>query len=113
MGLAYDAQGKYVDAESVVSRARSIFEQCVGNEDLNTAHATLNLAWVFVSLGKHSEAEPLFLQALRVFNEKDASGSSAGVALNGLGVVRNARGLYLEAIPYFEQALGIFQKVWA
>ena len=96
---------------SQFSRGRSIFQQCLGDEDLNTAQATLNLARVFVSVGKHNEAEPLFQQALRVFHEKDASGSSAGVALNGLGLVRNAGGLYLEAIPYFEQALGIFQKV--
>ena len=111
LGLACDSQGKYFDAEPVLSRARSIFQQCLGEEDLNTAQATLNLARVFVCSGRHAEAEPLFLQTLTVFKEKDASGSSAGVALNGLGLVRNARGLYQEAIPYFEQALDIFQRV--
>jgi tetratricopeptide (TPR) repeat protein len=28
-----------------------------------------------------------------------------------MGLVRNARGLYAEAIPCFERALGIFQNV--
>jgi len=92
-------------------RARKIFEQSLGQDDLNSTQAVLNLARVYISLGKHDEAEPLFLQALRVFHEKDASGSSLGVALNGLGLVRNARRLYLEAIPYFEQALQIFERV--
>jgi tetratricopeptide (TPR) repeat protein len=111
LGLTHDFQGRYLDAESVLSRARSIFQRGLGENDLNTAQAILNLARVYVSLGRHAEAEPLFLQALRVFNEKDASGSNAGIALNGLGLVRNASGLYLEAIPYFEEALQIFERV--
>lgn len=111
LGLAHDCQGRYLNAEAVLSRARNIFEQSLGQDDLHTAQATLNLARVYLSLGRHDEAEPLFLQTLRVFNEKDASGSSAGIALNGLGLVRNASGLYQEAIPYFEQALQIFERV--
>ena len=111
LGLPHDCQGRYPDAESVLLRARKIFEQSLGQDDLNSTQAVLNLARVYISLGKHDEAEPLFLQALRVFHEKDASGSSLGVALNGLGLVRNARRLYLEAIPYFEQALQIFERV--
>jgi hypothetical protein len=35
---------------------RGIFEPCLSDEDPNTAQATLDLGWVFVSLGKHSEA---------------------------------------------------------
>jgi tetratricopeptide (TPR) repeat protein len=38
-------------------------------------------------------------------------GSNAGVALNGLGLVYNARELYSEAIPCFERALAIFERV--
>jgi tetratricopeptide (TPR) repeat protein len=111
LGLAYDCQRKYLDAESVLSRALRIFEQTLGQNDMNTAQAMLNLARVYVSLGRHEEAEPLFVHTLNVFNETDASGGNAGVALNGLGLVRNARGLYLEAIPYFEQALQNFERV--
>ena len=111
LGLTHDFQGRYLDAESVLLRARSIFERGPGENDLNTAQVILNLARVYVSLGRHDDAERMFLQALRVFNEKDASGSNAGIALNGLGLVRNASGLHLEAIPYFEQALQIFERV--
>jgi tetratricopeptide (TPR) repeat protein len=111
LGLAHDCQERYLDAESALSRARSIFEQSLGPNDLNTAEATLNLARVYIPLARHDEAEPLFQHALKVFNEKDASGSYCGIALNGLGLVRNARGLYLDAIPFFEQALQIFERV--
>jgi tetratricopeptide (TPR) repeat protein len=111
LGMAHHCQGRYQHAESALSRARSIFEQSLGQNDLHTAQATLNLARVYISLARHDEAEPLFLQALSVFNEKDASGSSAGIALNGLGLVYNARGLYVAAIPFFEQALQIFERV--
>ena len=49
LGLAYDCQRRYLNAESVLSRARSIFEQSLGQDDLNTAQAMLNLARVYVS----------------------------------------------------------------
>jgi tetratricopeptide (TPR) repeat protein len=111
LGLAQDCQGRYLDAESALSQARRIFKQNLGDDDLLTAQATLNLARVYISLERHNEAEPLLLRALSVFNEKHAPESNAGVALNGLRLVRNARGLYSEAIPCFEQALQIFERL--
>jgi tetratricopeptide (TPR) repeat protein len=111
LGTAHYGRERYLDGESAFSRARSIFEQSLGPNDLDTARAVLHLAWVYLPLARHDEAEPLFQHALKVFNEKDASGSNSGVALNGLGLVRNARGLYLDAIPFFEEALKIFERV--
>jgi hypothetical protein len=58
---------------------QTIFEWILGDSDPNTAQAILNLARVHISLGRYKEAEILFLHALRFFNEKDASDSSAGL----------------------------------
>lgn len=111
LGLAYDSQGKYVDAEPVLWRASSLYKATLGDDHPDTAQALTNLARVYVCLGRHTEAEPLFLQALRVFEEKQAPESNTGLALNGLGLVYNARGLYTQAIPLFERALEIFERV--
>jgi tetratricopeptide (TPR) repeat protein len=73
LGLARDCQGKQVDAEPVLSRARTIFEATLGEDHPDTAQAVNNLARVYVSLGRHAEAEPLFLQALRVFEAKEGA----------------------------------------
>ena len=56
-------------------------------------------------------AEPLFRRALQVFETAEESGSNAGVALNGLGLVYNARERYADAIPCFERALAIIERV--
>ena len=111
LGLARDCQNKQAEAEPVLSRARTIFEATLGDDQPETAQAVNNLARVYVSLGRYAEAEPLFLHALKVFESKNVPGSNAGVALNGLGLVRNARGLYAEAVPCFERALKIFEDV--
>src|SRR5262249_50277166 len=77
-----------------------------------TARAMSNLARILIVQGNHQDAEPLFRRALRVFESAGkANGSDAGVALNGLGLVYNARELYSDAIPCFEEALAIFERV--
>lgn len=51
----------------------------------------------------------VFHKALRIFEEKQVPGSNMGVALNGLGLVHNARGLYVQALSCFERALEIIR----
>jgi len=110
LGMARDAQGKQVDAEPVLSRAWSIFKANLGDDHTETAQAALNLARMHVVLGRYDDAEPLLQQALRFFEENARPGSNVGVALNALGMVRNARGLYTQAIPMFKRALAIIEK---
>jgi tetratricopeptide (TPR) repeat protein len=110
LGLARDSQGKEADAEPVLSRAWSIFKANLGEDHTETAQAALNLARVYVVLGRYDDAEPLLQQALRFFEQNERPGSNVGVALNALGMVRNARGLYTQAIPMFKRALGIIEK---
>jgi tetratricopeptide (TPR) repeat protein len=111
LGLARDVQGKQVDAAPVLSRAWSIFKENLGDDHIETAQAVLNLGRVYVGLGRYDDAEPLLQQALRFFEENERPGSNVGVALNALGMVRNARGLYTQAIPMFKRALEIIEKV--
>jgi tetratricopeptide (TPR) repeat protein len=111
VGAAYNCLQKYSDAEPKLSRARDIFEQALGPEDLQTSATTMNLALVYLSQDRHDAAEPLLLQTLKVFRAKDAHGSNAAIAINGIGLVHQKRGQHSEAISNFKEALEIFEKV--
>jgi tetratricopeptide (TPR) repeat protein len=111
LGLARDFQGKPLEAEPVLFRAWSIFKSTLGDAHEETAQAALNLARVYIVLARYDDAEPLLQEALRFFEENQGPGSSVGVALNALGMVKNARGLYTEAVPMFKRALDIIEKV--
>jgi len=111
LGFAYEGQGKYLDAEAVLSRGWSILQAKLGDDHPDTAHPMLNLARMYINLGRHDDAEPLLQKALGVFEEEQPPGSNVGVGLNGLGLVHNARGLYAQALTCFERALEIFQTV--
>jgi tetratricopeptide (TPR) repeat protein len=109
LGLAYDCLGRPREAEGPLSRSRDLFTATLGPDHPGTAQAVTNLARIYLHLGRHAEAEPLFVQALKVFERQDSPGTTPGVALNGLGLVHNARGLHAQAIPYFERALENFE----
>jgi tetratricopeptide (TPR) repeat protein len=109
LGLAYDCLGRPREAEGPLSRSRDLFTATLGPNHPSTAQAVTNLARIYLHLGRHDEAEPLFVQALKVFEGQESPGTNPGVALNGLGLVHNARGLYAQAIPYFERALENFE----
>jgi hypothetical protein len=111
LGLAHENQGKNPDAETALLRCWTVSKAKLGHDHPVTAQAMLNLARVYIHLGKHDEAEPLFQMALTLFEGTQLPGSNIAVALNGLGLVHNARGLYAQALPLFERALGIFQAV--
>ncbi len=111
LGLAYENQGKYVEAETVLSRCLTIFKSNLGHDHPETAQAMLNLGRMHIALNRYDAGEPLLKKAMRIFEDKQVPGSSVGVALNELGLVHNARGLYTQALPCFERALEIIQKV--
>jgi tetratricopeptide (TPR) repeat protein len=111
LGFAQESQGRLEAAEAAHRKASASFAIALGEDDQETAQALSNVARTLIAQGKHEEAESLFLRALRVFDAAEESDSSVAVALNGLGLVYNARQLYSEAIPCFERALAIIERV--
>jgi tetratricopeptide (TPR) repeat protein len=107
LGLARDFQGRHAEAVPSLERACGRFAASAGERALATANARTNLARVYVSVGRHAEAEALFMA---VFREENAPPSSTALALNGLGLIHREAGRYDEAIGLFEQALELFAR---
>jgi tetratricopeptide (TPR) repeat protein len=111
LGVACEQQGKLADAETAFRRASASFEVSEGANHPDTAQATVNVARILIARGEHGEAEPLLRRALQVLETVGDSGSVAAVALNGLGLIYNAHERYYDAIPCFERAIEIFERV--
>ncbi|MBC1299537.1 tetratricopeptide repeat protein, partial [Nostoc sp. UCD122] len=67
-----------------------------------------NLALLYNSQGRYSEAEPLYIQALALWRKLlGKEHPSVATSLNNLALLYNSQGRYSEAEPLYIQALEI------
>jgi len=78
----------------------------------NVATSLNNLAYLYDSQGKYSEAEPLYLDALEM-TKRLFTGDHPDVAtsLNNLAYLYKNQGKYSEAEPLLLDALAMFERV--
>jgi tetratricopeptide (TPR) repeat protein len=69
LGLLYDAQGHYEEAESLYQRALQIREKVLGPEHPDTAQGLNNLGWLYYAQGHYEEAESLYQRALQTWEK--------------------------------------------
>lgn len=70
-----------------------------------------NLAKLYISQGKYTEAEPLSAQALDIMEKSFGSNDQyVAVALNNLASIYDVQGRYVEAEPLYVRAMGILEK---
>jgi len=104
----------YAEAEPLLKKAISIYEQCLGADQLETALGQNNLAELYRQQGKFEQAEFLLLAALAI--RKQLLGTHHPVTarnLNNLAILywqmgkdEKAEPLYLDAIAINEQCSG-------
>jgi len=80
----------------------------VAGEDRRVAVSLSQLAQVYAGQGKHVEAEPLYLQALKIYQAVHGeTHADVAATLNNLGVLHRMYGQYAEAEPLLVRALSI------
>ena len=83
-----------------------------GLEDRRVAVSLSQLAQVYAGQGKYVESEPLYLQALKVYQTAHGQfHADVAVTLNNLGVLHRMYGLYAQADPLLTRALAIKEKL--
>jgi len=104
-------QGNYADAERIFLAAVHKAEE-FGLQDRRVAISLSQLAQVYAGQGKYVEAEPVYLQARKVYQAVHG-GNHADVAatLNNLGVLHRMYGQYSQAEPLLLRALAIKEKL--
>ena len=109
LGLSRDCQGKHRESISAYERSEQLARTFLEPGHPLIAMAINNRARALIALDDHAAAEPAFEQALQMFDAREGQQTNAAIALNGLGMVRNAQERRAEAIPFLEKALKIFE----
>ena len=98
-------QGNYAEAERIYQAAVKKAET-YGREDRRVAVSLSQLAQVYAGQGKHVEAEPLYLQALKIYQAVHGeTHADVAATLNNLGVLHRMYGQYAEAETFAKKAL--------
>jgi tetratricopeptide (TPR) repeat protein len=110
-GVYLSERGRYVDAEPLFERARTIREKALGPDDPDVAWSLYNLGVVYHAQGRYANAEPLFERA-RATWEKALGSEHPDVAfsLHALALLYDTQGQYAKAEPLYKRALAIREK---
>ena len=118
-GLKAAADGRYSEAVKKLRRALKGAPENTAGEQQHVATVRNALGGALNSLGRHSEAAPLFETALATFQKAAAAGtgdearaaqSEAAVVMNNLGSVRAETGRRAEARALYEGAMSLFDE---
>jgi tetratricopeptide (TPR) repeat protein len=92
-------------------RALSIREQQLRENHPYTANSLNNLAELYRSQGRYTEAEPLYIRALSIREQQlGETHPDTATSLNNLAGLYESQGRYNEAEPLYIRALSILQK---
>lgn len=104
-------QGNYAEAERIFLVGVQKAEE-FGLQDRRVAVSLSQLAQVYAGQGKHVEAEPVYLQALKIYQAVHGEyHADVAATLNNLGVLHRMYGQYAEADPLLTRALAIKEKL--
>ena len=86
--------------------------EAFGLEYRRVAVSLSQLAQVYAGQGKNVEAEPVYLQALKVYQTVHGEfHADVAATLNNLGILHRMYGLYAQAEPLLTRALAIKEKL--
>ena len=112
LGLAYTAQRKFAEAETVLLRAAAVKEKVYGADHPDFARALLDVGAVYRMTNEHAKAEVPIRRAVAIL-EKALGPEHLEVAgnLTNLGGRLRDQGKFLEAEPILKRALAIREKI--
>lgn len=111
LGVLYEIQGRYAEAETLLKRVLAIREKTLGANHREVVRTLNSLAEVYNAQARYAEAEPLFRKALATRQKTlGQDNSDTARSLNDLGVLLYRKGKYSEAEPLLTRALAIYEK---
>ena len=103
-------RGHYTDTERFYKQSLAIREKTLGAEHLDVAWSLHNLAGLYRKQSQYNRAEPLYEQALAIWEKIDSEHPEVARNLNSLAALYRDTGQYLKAESQLERALRIWEK---
>jgi tetratricopeptide (TPR) repeat protein len=111
LACAVELQGRYSEAEQLLIRALSIFQEVVEPDHRGTAWIQYELAIVHEAQGRYGEAEALLRRAFAMHEKLFGLDSlNTATVLHELGELYLSRGLFSDAEPLLKQSLAIYER---
>ncbi|OKH10927.1 hypothetical protein NIES208_18010 [[Limnothrix rosea] IAM M-220] len=113
LGLLYDKQHQYPEAESCYQRALSIREQIFGKNSVDIVQILINLGRLQTVTKKFPEAKRLYQRALSIRKKQWGGADHTDIAdiLNHFAAFYIDQRLYVRAEPFCQQSLEIHEAV--
>jgi len=96
LGRVYTSQGRFEDADKAFQEALRLKRRSLGKEHREVPVSLNNIADLYYVWGKVPETESLYREALDI-NRRDQLSAEVCRSLNGLALIHNANGEYVEA----------------
>jgi tetratricopeptide (TPR) repeat protein len=111
LGALRVAEGKYVEAEGLLSQALTIREEILGEDHLDVAQTLTNMTRLHRLLGRYDEAERCANRAYDIWqNILGVQHHYIAIILTQLGEVYQAQGQHFRAQQEYRQALNIQEQ---
>jgi len=113
LGIVYDSQGKYNQAEEAFKKSLEMRERLFKGDHLDIASSYNNLGMVYNAQGKYNQAEKAHKKSLEM-RERLFNGDHPDIAssYNNLGMVYNAQGKYNQAEEAYNKSLEMMERLF-
>jgi tetratricopeptide (TPR) repeat protein len=111
VGAYCNDRAQYAEAESLLVRALSIYEEVLGPDHPDVAVCLNNLASTYNRQGRYAEAEPIYVRALNISEKAlDPNHRDIAARLNNLATLYSRQNRDTEAEPLLIRALSIYEE---
>jgi len=107
-----DCQGRYAEAERLYQQVLSLTQRHYGEGHSETANGLSDLAAFYCEQQRHSEAEPVLIQLLKVRSQAPLHPPAVADALFRLGELYRHQLQLKQAEPYLQRALSILLETF-
>ena len=103
----YNEQGRYREAEELLTRAGGIYARVSGTNDWPYANTSLNLAITYKNQGRYGAAEKAAQRALSIFERTKRDQSDVSLTLNLLAAIYAYQGRQSEAVELYKRTVAM------
>ena len=105
-------RAKYSEALPLAKRVLQMREREFGSEDPRVRTAVMNVAEIYLAMGKHLDAEPLYERLVKSYEKTSPGDPELATILDRLALVHYAQRNTGKAEEFYRASLEVREKAW-